>query len=192
MGYTKRKSYLGGVFMWKVVREHYAVNKNGEVKSLPRKVVLYNGGEYYTNERIMKPMVNKKGYLFVEIDGKNEMIHRLVAEAFIPNPKSKPQVNHKDGIKTNNHDWNLEWATNAENIQHAFDTGLMKPNLEQLKANNEKLKKRVGRFSKDGELLEEYESVLHVSKVSDFKLSSVSKACRGNLKTYKGFVWKFI
>lgn len=54
-------------------------------------------------------------------------IHRLVATYFVPNPDNKPVINHKDGDKQNNNDWNLEWATRSENDLHAYATGLRKP-----------------------------------------------------------------
>ena len=81
-----------------------------------------------TPPRILKPGI-RRGYSFVELscsnEGEQRQIHRLVAQAFIPNPESKPQINHIDGCKTNNRIENLEWVTAAENMQHAFATGLM-------------------------------------------------------------------
>jgi hypothetical protein len=83
----------------------------------------------FGKERILKPFPNTRGYLIVFVAGKWEkqrcnLIHQLVAKTFLPNPESKPQVNHKDGNKLNNSVTNLEWMTHQENIQHAWDTGL--------------------------------------------------------------------
>jgi len=83
---------------------------------------------YFRELRVLKPSKRGKGYLAVGLmkDGKQVpvSVHRLVAKAFIPNPENKPQVNHKDGNKENNHVNNLEWVTNQENIRHSYDTGL--------------------------------------------------------------------
>ena len=79
----------------------------------------------------MKPALGKDGYLRVDLceDGKSKhfRVNRLIAICFIPNPGLKPQVNHIDGHPFNNHVSNLEWVTNSENKQHAYDTGLQKP-----------------------------------------------------------------
>jgi len=82
-----------------------------------------------SNSRLCTVSTQTRGYGFVSItrdDGvyKQVVVHKLVAEAFLPNPDRKPQVNHKDGIKKNNQLWNLEWATEQENAAHSVDTGL--------------------------------------------------------------------
>ena len=73
---------------------------------------------------IMKPFTDKGGYLRVKLLGKTCKVHRLVAQAFIPNPENKPTVNHINGIKSDNRVDNLEWASHTENTRHAYDTGL--------------------------------------------------------------------
>lgn len=81
--------------------------------------------------KILKTHRHKNGYEVINIkpngrgSGKTLKIHRVVATAFIPNPLNKPQVNHKDGNKTNNNVSNLEWATPSENVKHAYDNGLI-------------------------------------------------------------------
>lgn len=75
---------------------------------------------------ILTQRANPNGYMIVTLDGEQLSVHRLVALHFIPNPYQHPQVNHKDGDKTNNHEGNLEWCSAEFNAQHALITGLRK------------------------------------------------------------------
>lgn len=79
--------------------------------------------------KILKSYPDTDGYQIVGLckNGKcvSVKVHRLVALAFIDNPENKPQVNHKDADKGNNRDWNLEWATQPENIQHGLRLGII-------------------------------------------------------------------
>lgn len=103
----------------------YQVSNMGQVRSLDR--VINDRGRHLKG-RVLAQSIGTSGYLHVgpSINGKQppKYIHRLVAEAFIPNPDSRPHVNHIDGNKQNNHLSNLEWATAKENSQHAWVTGL--------------------------------------------------------------------
>jgi len=80
--------------------------------------------------RVIKPQTGKNGYIRVELwengNGRKHLVHRLLAEAFIPNPDGKPQVNHIDGNKANNALSNLEWVTQSENQKHAYRVGLQR------------------------------------------------------------------
>ena len=106
----------------------YKVSHRGRVKSVERIIIRGKGIRQPIRERILSPGMYRNGYLFVGLQRKGKskycMIHRLVAEAFLPNPECKLEVNHKDGDKSFNHYLNLEWTTKEENEDHAVRTGL--------------------------------------------------------------------
>lgn len=116
--------------IWRDIKGYeglYQVSNIGRVKSLER-IITNTLGSYTRAEKILVPLKTKKGYYQIHLHKngvcKTSKIHRLVAEAFIPNPLNKSQVNHIDGNKINNNVENLEWATQEENMQHAYKTGL--------------------------------------------------------------------
>jgi hypothetical protein len=110
----------------------YMVSSNGIVKSLDHNVKMKDNRCRVQIGRILKLQISKKGYHQVCLRKNgisyNTGVHRLVANAFISNPDSKDQVNHKNGIKLDNNFLNLEWVSNKENIIHAYKNNLIKVN----------------------------------------------------------------
>lgn len=108
----------------------YEVYENSDIKSIERKVLAKNGSLNPRGGKILRPADNGKGYKFVYLWKNNKSyrkyIHILVAEAFIPNPYNKPEVNHIDTIKSHNFISNLEWATESENMYHSYLNGIHK------------------------------------------------------------------
>lgn len=118
--------------IWKSIAGYegcYEVSNLGNIKSLSRTVVAGPNSLRTVKEIIRKQRLCRKGYcrvgLSIESLKVNHSVHRLVAEAFIPKVEGKDQVNHIDGVKTNNNISNLEWCTGTENIHHAFSNGLI-------------------------------------------------------------------
>ena len=152
----------------------YQISNKGRVKSLK-----------CGKERILRPGINIYGYMFVCLYHDNVKkcfkLHRLVAQAFIPNPENKPQVNHKDENKLNNCVNNLEWSTAKENSNYG--------------TRNERITGRpficIIQYSKDGIFIREWLGALEVERVLGINNRNINACCKGNRKSAGGFVWKY-
>ena len=119
----------------------YEVSSLGRVKSLRRPIDRNNSliGEHKIDlkERILKPKIKKYASvcLFVNTKRKYKLVHRLVMESFIANPDNKPEVNHENGVKTDNRLSNLVWATTSENSKHRHNVLGVKSNLIEYNKN---------------------------------------------------------
>jgi len=176
--------------IWKPIEKLnglYEVSNLGRVRSVERTVIHKDGKIARYKERILKQCASKKGYMRVypTVNGKkyNFQVHRLVAEAFVPNPENKQQVNHKDGNKKNNRADNLEWVTNDENELHA--------NINGLRA-EQHTPRKVAQYTLDGKLVAVYRSTYQASKATGIKDSRIGDVCHGSRHTCYGFIFKFV
>lgn len=152
--------------------DRYLVSNLGNVKSVNTGI-------------IRRPTLGKRGYYSVLLSlgsakkCKLKTIHRLVAENFIPNPDNKPFVNHKDGNKQNNSIDNLEWCTNGENIQHAYDNGMMET-------------RPVRQLTMDGMLVKIWDTLTHTRKYYNMNASNIVSVCKGRRKSAYGYRWEYV
>ena len=178
--------YFGYNFIWKF--EETTIDKNDIWKPL---IGIEKDGYFISNSgKIKNPLGKIKekfgkagGYYDYKIieKGKHHKIHRLVALHFIENHHNKPFVNHINGNKFDNRVENLEWATNQENIVHAYKNGLNKEGLSP-----------VIQYDKKGkQLIKEFKSISDASKDLNIDSSCISSCCRGITMQTHGFHFKY-
>lgn len=145
----------------------YEASSDGRIRSL------------LTN-RILKPAINQNGYAHVSLCQKDHRVHRIIASTFIPNPNNLRDVNHKNGIKTDNRAENLEWVSHSENELHKIyklkkSGKLLKPMRRVLCLENGKV----------------YESISAACRDLNIKTNHIGEACQGKISQTCGFHWRY-
>lgn len=158
----------------------YQVSNFGNVKSY-----VPSNKHFGTKCHLLKPTPNDSGYLVVTLYANQTrrkfLIHRLVAEVFIPNPSDHPCINHKDENPANNHVDNLEWCTYAYNNAY----GTAKIRSIQTKS------RRVNQYTIDGIWIASYLSIGIAAKLLNVSATSIKDCCSGKEEFAHGYKWEY-
>jgi hypothetical protein len=173
----------------------YLISKDGNVYSNPHqdKMGRWHGGVF------LKPILcNNNGYYFINLYNNGKHFHRplhiLIAQAFIPNPLNKPQVDHIDGDKTNNSISNLRWATAKENMNNPNTHCRMSDNAKKNPVSGSKnpYSRVVGQYTIEGEFIKSFESCGFAAKATGLSRDSIIQCARGITNKCGGYKWVYL
>lgn len=189
--------------IWKDIEGYegiYQISNLGNVKSFDRVVRGCYNTIALKKGRVLKKGLDKSGYHHVSLTlngkAKTLKVHRLVAKTFILNPRNKPQVNHKNFIRTDNRVTNLEWCTLSENIKHGYHFGNITAIKEMNYMKGRKGKyhhnsKPVFQYDLEGNFIKSYNSVADAHRETGLSIGNIASVCNGRLKKTGGFIWQY-
>ena len=183
--------------IWKDIKSYeglYQISNTGKIKSLERYKDNHSKKQL-VKEKIRKQIISKTGYYtcMLNKNGKIKLfkVHRLIAEAFIPNPNNYPIINHKDGNKLNNDISNLEWCNYSHNGKEAYRLGLIKNNTYGIKKYNNSLKIKVNQYDLKGNFIKKWKCISDIQKELNYATTNICRCCKGTYKTAYGYIWKY-
>lgn len=171
--------------IWKSIKDlkGYEVSSLGNVRSIDRSIIGKDGVKQHFKGNIISKFKDSRGYIAVTLTYKNNykrfLVHRLVAEAFIPNPNNYPCINHKDENKSNNNVDNLEWCTVKYNNSYG----------DRIKRIRYKTSHIISQLDKNNNLIGIYRGIMLASKINRFEFASVQR-CVPNKQHYS-YGYKF-
>lgn len=172
----------------------YLICEDGRVISLTRRVPC-KGGTRVRKGRVLRPSsMKKKGYQKVTLRNRStKLVHRLVAEAFLPNPLNLPEVDHLDNNPKNCNLINLEWVTTRENSKRSYYRDKRKLSKSVCKKGQPGIaKKRIAQFSLEENFIKEWESARDVNKELGISYIAISQCLKKRSKTSGGFIWRYV
>ena len=183
--------------IWKNIEGYpnYQVSNMGRIKRL-------STGYYRRTEKILKPQLQNNGYLHIKLSQKDKtkciLVHRLVAQVFIPNPNNLPQVNHINEDKTDNRVENLEWCTQKYNINYGngiskrVKTNKENGTYKKIGEINSKIRsKSILQFSKDNSFIRRWDCIMDVQRELGYDNKQICSCLKNRQKTAKGVKWVY-
>ncbi len=167
----------------------YEVSTFGRIKAL-------GYGKGPSRLKIKSQCFNGDGYLIVCFykNGIKKMpkVHIMVAKCFIPNPKNKPEVNHKKGIKTDNRSHQLEWNTRNENMQHSYDAGLRRSAMYGKFGKDNPKSFLVNQCDMNGIVIATFHGTREAARITGINGGNIRNCCRGGQQHAGGYIWRYV